>query len=361
MPSQSEVKFSQLKVGIVVVVSLSLLIALLFLMTSSQGLGLFSHKLTLYTYFENAAGVKEGAAVNLQGVTIGTVKSVNVVEDPKRKLTPIQVVMRIDGKYQKDLRTDTKASLSTVGVLGDTVVDLNSQTANGPIIKDQTELKTLETPNLQDVVKASQGTVESLNVILAKMDRIVDKIASGQGSVGGLIYDDTLYKRANATIEELHTLEVNLNSGKGSVGKLLHDDTVYNNLNDTTAKLNKIADDLAAGKGSAGKLLHDDSLYNNLNSTLAHANSLLASADQGKGALGMMVKDPAFAAKLNDTVTRLDNILTGIDKGEGTAGLLVKDPALYHNLDKLTVDSSMLVNTIRSDPKKYLTIHFKIF
>jgi phospholipid/cholesterol/gamma-HCH transport system substrate-binding protein len=361
MPSQSEVKWSQLKVGIVVVVSLSLLIALLFLMTSSQGLGLFSHKLTLYTYFENAAGVKEGAAVNLQGVTIGTVKSVNVTEDPKRKLTPIQVVMRIDGKFQKDLRMDTKASLSTVGVLGDTVVDLNSQTANGPIIKDHAELKTLETPNIQDVVKASQGTIESLNVILAKMDRIVDKIASGQGSVGGLIYDDTLYKRANATIEELHTLEVNLNTGKGTVGKLLHDDSVYNNLNDTTAKLNKIADDLAAGKGSAGKLLHDDELYNNLNSTLAHANSLLATADQGKGALGMLAKDPAFANKLNDTVTRLDNILTGIDKGEGTAGLLVKDPALYHNLDKLTVDSSMLVNTIRSDPKKYLTIHFKVF
>ncbi len=361
MPSQSEVKWSQLKVGIIVVVSLSLLIALLFLMTSSQGLGLFSHKLTLYTYFENAAGVKEGAAVNLQGVTIGTVKSVNVTEDPKRKLTPIQVVMRIDGKFQKDLRMDTKASLSTVGVLGDTVVDLNSQTANGSIVKDQAELKTLETPNIQDVVKASQGTIESLNVILAKMDRIVDKIASGQGSVGGLIYDDTLYKRANATIEELHTLEVNLNSGKGSVGKLLHDDTVYNNLNDTIAKLNKIADDLAAGKGSAGKLLHDDALYNNLNSTLAHANSLLATADQGKGALGMLAKDPAFANKLNDTVTRLDNILTGIDKGEGTAGLLVKDPALYHNLDKLTVDSSMLVNTIRSDPKKYLTIHFKVF
>ena len=361
MPSQSEVKWSQLKVGMVVVVSLTLLIALLFLMTSSQGLGVFSHKLTVYTYFENAAGVKEGAAVNLEGVTIGTVKAVNIVSDPTRKLTPIQVVMRIDGKYQKDLHTDTRAALSTVGVLGDTVVDLNSQTANGPKLQDHAELKTMETPNLQDVVKASQGTIESLNVILAKMDRIVDQISSGKGSVGGLIYDDTLYRRANETINELHTLEVNLNNGQGSVGKLLKDDSVYNNLNQTTAKLNKIADDLSAGKGSAGKLLHDDALYNNLNGTLQHANSLLAAADSGKGALGMMVKDQAFAAKLNDTVTRLDSIMTGIDKGEGTAGLLVKDPALYHNLDKLTVDSQMLVNTIRSDPKKYLTIHFKIF
>jgi len=361
MPSQSEIKWSQLKVGVLVLVSLTLLITLLFLITSSQGLGIFSSKLTLYSYFENAAGLKEGGVVNLQGVTIGVVKQVNVVNDPARKLTPIQVVMRIDGKFHRDLHTDTKAALSTVGVLGDTVVDLNSQTANGPLVQDNDELKTLETPNLQDVVKSSQGTIESLNVILAKMDRIVDKIASGQGSVGGLIYDDTLYKRANETIAELKTLEVNLNSGKGSMGKLLHDDTIYNNLNQTTARLNQMIDDLQAGKGSAGKLLKDDQFYNNLNSTLQHANNLLAEADQGKGALGMMVKDQAFAGKLNDTVTRLDSILTGIDKGEGSAGLLVKDPSLYHNLDKLAVDSQSLVNTIRSDPKKYLTIHFKIF
>jgi len=54
-----------------------------------------------------------------------------------------------------------------VGVLGDTIVDINSQVATGPELRDGDELKTLETPSLQDVVKASQGTIESLNVILA--------------------------------------------------------------------------------------------------------------------------------------------------------------------------------------------------
>jgi phospholipid/cholesterol/gamma-HCH transport system substrate-binding protein len=361
MPSQSEVKFSQLKVGIIVLISLALLTTLLFLMTSSQGLGVFSHKLIIVTYFENAAGVKEGAAVNLSGVTVGTVKSVEVVPDLSRRLTPIKVTMKLDGKFAADLHKDTKAALSTVGVLGDTVIDLNSQTAVGPALRSGDELKTLESPNLQDVVKASQGTIESLNVILAKMDRIVDTIASGKGSIGGLIYDDTLVRRMNDTVDELHKLEVNLNNGKGSVGKLLHDDTLYNNLNATTSKLDHIVSELDAGKGSAGKLLHDDALYNNLNSTLVHANSIMADADQGKGALGLLTKDQAFANKLNDTVSRLNNVLTGIDKGEGTAGLLVKDPALYHNLDKLAVDSQSLVNTIRSDPKKYLTIHFKVF
>lgn len=361
MPSQTEVKWSQLKVGVIVLIAIVLLITLLFLMTSSSGLGVFSHKITATTYFENAAGIKDGAAVNLQGVTIGTVESVTVVSDANRKLTPIKIVMKLDGKFADDLHKDTKAALSTVGVLGDTVVDLNSQVAVGPKLQDGDELKTLESPNLQDVVKASQGTIESVNVILAKMDRIVDAIASGKGSIGGLIYDDTLYRRANETIAELNKIEVGLNNGKGSVGKLLKDETMYNNLSATTAKLDHIVSELDAGKGSAGKLLKDDALYNNLNATLLHANNIMAQADQGKGALGLLTKDQAFADKLNDTVSRVNNIMTGIDKGEGTAGLLVKDPALYHNLDKLAVDSQSLVNTIRSDPKKYLTIHFKIF
>ncbi len=49
MPSQSEVKWSQLKVGVIVLISLTLLTTLVFLMTSAQGLGVFSHKLIVTT------------------------------------------------------------------------------------------------------------------------------------------------------------------------------------------------------------------------------------------------------------------------------------------------------------------------
>src|ERR1700740_1963933 len=98
MPSQQEVKWSQLKVGLIVLVATIILVTLLFLMTSSSGIGLFSHKLTITAYFENSAGLKEGSPVNLQGVTIGTVKSVSVVTNPDRKLTPVRVVMKINEK-----------------------------------------------------------------------------------------------------------------------------------------------------------------------------------------------------------------------------------------------------------------------
>jgi phospholipid/cholesterol/gamma-HCH transport system substrate-binding protein len=361
MPSQQEVKWSQLKVGVIVLISIALLCSLLFLMTSASGMSLFSHKLVVTTYVDNSAGLKVGAPVDLEGVTIGEVTKVLVSTDPARKLTPVRVVMKLDPRYQESLRKDSRASLSTVGVLGDTVVDIDSKTAVGPELQTGDELKTLETPSLQDVVKSSQGTIESLNVILAKLNNIVGSIQDGQGSAGKLIKDPALYDEATATVHQLHLLAVDINSGKGSVGKLLHDDELYDRLNDTNTKLNQIATNLAAGKGTAGKLLKDDSLYNNLNSTVAHANSLLAEADAGKGALGMIAKDPAFAAKLNDTVTKLDALLTNVNDGKGTLGKLATDDAAYTNLNKLLSASTDLVTTIRSDPKKYLTIHLKIF
>jgi len=361
MPSQQEVRWSQLKVGVIVLISTVILVALLFLMTSSSGLGILSHKLTVVTYFENSAGLKTGAAVNLEGVTIGTVKTVTIDNSPERKLTPVKVVMKLDDKYASTLKKDSKASLSTVGVLGDTIVDINSQFAVGPPLQDGDVLKTTETPSLTDVVKASQGTIESLNVILAKMNVIVDNLQSGKGSVGQLINNPDLYNKADATVNELLTLEKNLNAGRGSIGKLMTDDTLYNRLNDTAGKLESIANAVDSGKGTAGMLLKDDSLYKNLNSTLAHANSIMADADAGKGGLGLMLKDAKFRQDLSNTLTQVNSLVSGINEGHGTLGKLVTDDSVHTNLNKLLTASTDLVTTIRSDPKKYLTIHLKIF
>ena len=361
MPSQQEVRWSQLKVGIVVVIASIILVALLFLMTSSSGLGILSHKLTITTYFENSAGLKVGAAVNLQGVTIGTVKSVTVVNTPDRKLTPVRVVMKLNEKFAVDLRKDSKASLTTVGVLGDTVVDINSQFAVGPPLQDGDELKTTETPSLTDVVKASQGTIESLNVILAKMNVIVDNLQSGKGSIGQLINNPDLYNKANNAVDALLTLEKNLNNGRGTIGKLMTDDTLYNRLNDMAGTLQNVANQINSGKGTAGRLLKDETLYNNLNSTLAHANNILAEADAGKGGLGLMLKDPKFRNDLSNTLTQINTLVSGINEGKGTLGKFTTDDAAYTNLNALLTESTNLVTTIRKDPKKYLTIHLKIF
>jgi len=362
MPSQQEVRWSQLKVGVIVLVSAVILTTLLFLMTSASGLGLFSHKLTVTTYFENSAGLKVGAVVNLQGVTIGTVKSMTVVTAPDRKLTPVMVVMKLDGKYQSSLHKDSTAALTTVGMLGDTVVDINSQVATGPPLQDGDELKTLETPSLTDVVKASQGTIESLNVILAKMNTIVDNLQSGKGSVGQLINNPDLYNKFNAAADQVQKLTAKMNSDDNTVGKFFNDKAeMYNRMNDVVGRVDDMTKNLQAGKGSVGKVLTDDSLYNNANESLKNLNSILADAQAGKGSMGMLIKDPTFAKNLNDAVTKTNALVTAISEGKGTLGKLATDDTAYTNLNNLLTESTKLVATIRADPKKYLTIHMKIF
>ena len=78
MPSQQEVRWSQLKVGVLVLAALVALTALVFLMSGDTG-GFFTGKLTVRSYFENSAGLKVGAPVALEGVTIGNVKAIRVV------------------------------------------------------------------------------------------------------------------------------------------------------------------------------------------------------------------------------------------------------------------------------------------
>ena len=361
MPSQQEVRWSQLKVGVIVLIAAVILVTLLFLMTSASGLGILSKKLTVTTYFENSAGLKDGAAVNLQGVTIGSVKTVTVTADPARKLTPVKVVMKLDNTFSKDLHTDSTAALTTVGVLGDTVVDINSQVATGGPLRDGDELHTLETPSISDVVKASQGTIEQLNVILAKMNTVVDNLQDGKGSIGQLINNPDLYNKATATVDELHTLEVNLNNGRGSIGKLMTDDTLYNRLDSVAGKLNTIADSVQNGKGTVPMLLNDPKFAQQLRDTLANTNSLLDQVKNGQGAAGMLINDPKFAASLRDTLAQTDALISGVAAGKGTLGKLATDDEAYTNLNKLLTQSTLLVDTIRADPKKYLTIHLKIF
>ena len=361
MPSQQEVQWSQLKIGVIVLISTVILVTLLFLMTSASGLGILSKKITVKVYFENAAGLKDGAAVNLEGVTIGTVKSVRVVSDPARKLTPVLVVMKLDSKYQEGLKEDSKAALTTVGVLGDTVVDVNSQTAVGPPLKDGDELHTLETPTITDVVKASQGTIEQLNVILAKLNTVVDNLQEGKGSIGQLISNPDLYNKAIKTVDELNTLETNLNNGRGSIGKLMTDDTLYNRLIGVTDKLNQIGDSVQNGKGTAAMLINDPKFAQQLRDTLAQTNALLNDVQNGKGAAGMLINDPKFADSLRDTLAQTNALVAGVSQGKGTLGKLATDDQAYANLNKLLTESTLLVSTIRQDPKKYLTIHLKIF
>ena len=81
----------------------------------------------------------------------------------------------------------------------------------------------------------------------------------------------------------------------------------------------------------------------------------------GKGALGMVAKDEEFARKLRNTLDKVSRMADQLEAGQGTAGKFLKDPSMYNNTDQLLLETRTLVKAIRENPKKYLTIRFRIF
>ncbi len=359
MPSQQQLRWSQLRVGITVIISIVILAILIFLMNSTGGI--FTSKIQLRAYFDNAGGLREGAPVRLEGVDIGNVVGIRVVNDAVHKLAPVEVIMKVNTRYANNLKKDSKATLSTAGVLGETFVDIDSRTATGPQVANNDVLQAEEQPDIQDMMKAGQSMLQNAQVLLKRIDNIVAGVENGQGSAGKFLKDPALFDRMNATLGQVQDMVNDINSGKGSVGKLLRNDEMYNKVNAAVDKLNVMIDDINAGKGSAGKFLKDPQLYDNLNETAKKLNKMMDDVDQGKGTIGMLAKDPQFQKKIDDTVTKINDLMTRMDNGEGSAGKLMRDPSLYTNADQMLVETRQLVKAIREAPKKYLTIHFKVF
>ena len=358
MPSRKEIQWSQLRVGALILVAMIVLVGLIVLMSGQSG-GLFQRKLVLRSYFENAAGVKDGAPVTLEGVTIGNVTHVRVV--PNRNPTPVEVTMQVGSEFERDLHVDSTASIAQAGVLGDSYVDISSAHASGPPPASNAELKTSGSPSIQDVIRTSEDSITQVQALTKKIEALTDSLNSNKGTVGQLINDPQLARKVQHITSDLESITSAISSGKGSLGKLVKDDTLYTRANSAIDRMNNIVTGLDEGKGTAGKFLKDDTLYDNLNSTVSSANKLVADINAGKGSIGKLAKDPDFARKLDDVVTHLDSIMKDVDEGKGTIGQLLQNRSVYDHADATLDETHKLVKSIREDPKKYLIIRLKVF
>ena len=357
LPSQRQLKWSQLKVGVTVIVA-GIILAVTVVLMSGTG-GFFTKKLLLRSYFFDAQGLRVGAPVRLSGVDIGNVSTIQIV--PNKPEAPVEVTMKVNTKYRFDLRTDSRALLSTAGVLGETYVNIDSSHTSGAEVHDGDVLNTNEQPGYQDVMRSTQNALQNMQALIARMDRIIAFVESGQGSVGKVIYDASLYNRLNATVGEFQKLVSEISQGNGSLGKLINDDQLYDRANASIDKINSLIDDLNSGKGTLGKVLKDPSLYDTANQTVANFKQLTDDINAGKGALGKLTKDQELANKLQNTMNRISNIADRLDNGQGTLGRLLHDPAMYDNTNKLLTETQALIQAIRKNPKQYLTIRLKVF
>src|SRR4029450_2380065 len=134
---------------------------------------------------------KSGAEVSLEGVTIGNVATVAVSKesDPKRA---VEAVLQLDATYQNIMRTDSEVTISTIGLLGDSKVDITRGTEAGSVIPDGGMLQGSEEGDIRRIVQGANDIVANFQVLSEDFKKITDRIDRGEGTLGKFLTDTAI-------------------------------------------------------------------------------------------------------------------------------------------------------------------------
>jgi phospholipid/cholesterol/gamma-HCH transport system substrate-binding protein len=398
--TKRNLSFSQLRVGIFVLFGLGVLAFLI--LNSTGDFNPFEKKLRLKARFAAADGLREGSEIQLAGVRIGKVESVNLLPPDSPEEAKIEAVMSVDGTLNdrpisERIRTDSTAQLIAVSVLAnDKLINISPGTAKGSPVAENHVLESSEAISINQLTKTGNDLLQQINKLAVPANEILNRANQGEGTLGRILNDESLYQNLDATVAETKLTMVRLqntlekvNRGDGTAGQLLTNPELYNNLNRTVAQLESISTDIKAGKGTAGKFVTDDALYNetraaitDLRTSAAKINAIaddfkLITGDLvgGNGSLGKFLKDEQLyenardtLAKFNTTATRIESLLADAQAGKGTIGRLVTDETLYNNvnqtasnINQFSSETTKLIYDFRQNPKKYLRIRLSLF
>jgi len=126
-------------------------------------------------------------------------------------------------------------------------------------------------------------------------------------------------------------------------------------------KVDNIVDKVNNGNGNLAKFINDDSLYQKVDQLVSTFGSVAGRIDRGEGTLGKLSKDDLLYNNLNTTLNKTNTLLTSVENGEGTLGKMMKDATLYNSLTQTSSEMQKLMYDFRQNPKKYLTINFRLF
>jgi phospholipid/cholesterol/gamma-HCH transport system substrate-binding protein len=356
-----QLTWSELRVGLFVLVGLLILAVAIFYVT---GAGVFGPKYRLKTFMPEVSGLATGAPVRLDGVEIGNVERISIVPrehgKPPDHMHNIEVDMRLDRRYQNDILTDSAATLVTEGLLGNRYVNIQRGYTGVPI-KDGQAIPATEEKAIKEVVERSADVLANLNALSDDVKDLIAGVREGRGTLGKLLTDDQAYRHLNSILAKGDEIASTVQSGQGTVGKLVMTDEMGNKVENTIDQFNTILADLRAQKGTLGKLLYDPTLYDQAKDAISKGNALIGDVRAGKGTIGKLATDDTLYNKLRDTSSNLSEATAKLNRNDNTAGKLFSDPQLYDNLTGLTGDMRALIADFRKNPKKFLSIKLTFF
>jgi len=369
MAARKKVTIADLKVGIVVLVAISLLIFMI--LTASGEVSVFEREFILKTRVAEVDGLIPGNEVRLSGVRVGSVKAVNFAGLPARPEDPntIEIVMRVRPEVAREqIRSDSVVTLGSIGLLGDKVVEISAGTTSGTPLQNGDYLQSSPGTNIRKIISGVDPLIADLADSADQIRQMVLRINQGQGTVGRLIRDPKIYEDLDATVVEARELVHRIREGEGTVGKFINDPTLYNDLKRTVTRLEAITREIEEGKGTLAKLLKEPEVYEKLNRTMSRLDEISQRVDtiasrieKGEGTVGRLVNDPSLHEETKAAVANLKSITDKMDRGEGTFGALLHDRQLYNNLNVLSSELIRLIYDFRQNPGRFLKVRVSIF
>jgi len=258
--------------------------------------------------FDTAQDLKVGNSVKMAGVEIGRVEKIGIEENK------VRVTMKLHNNA--DVKTDSKAIIKFTGLMGQNFVSVDFGSANAPRAIDGTTLETEEQPDLNAVMaKLDKATTGMQNLFQSftgdKIDNLIgplsDFFKQNSGHIGG-------------AISNIDNITAQIAGGQGTVGKLIYNQSLYDsaistvtNLQDAVAQVRGVVSGITNGQGTIGKLVTDETLYNATTASMTNLNQILQKINQGQGTVGKLVNDQEFYKNAKLSLQKLDKAADGLE------------------------------------------------
>jgi phospholipid/cholesterol/gamma-HCH transport system substrate-binding protein len=357
MAQRKQLTWTELRVGLFVLAGLFILAVAIFYVT---GAGILGPKYRLVTYLPEVEGLTLGAPVRLDGLQIGNVQSISVTPHPPDRMHNITLVLRIDKKFQDNIRTDSDASLFTEGLLGNRYVTIK-RGLTGAVLPPNGILPGREEAAMKQIVQRGADLMQNLGALSEDLRGIVEQMREGEGTLGKLMNDPSLYNHMNDTVGHVDAMVASVQRGEGSIGKLVASDELYDKLNSTVGHAENVLAAVREQKGTIGKLVYDPTVYENAKGLVEKGNAVLADVREGKGTLGKLTTDDTLYNNARDASANVRDASAKLNSNQGTAGKFFSDPAFYDNMTGLTGDMRLMISDFRQNPKKFLHVKLAIF
>ena len=262
----------------------------------------------IFADFQTVQELKKGDMVKMAGVEIGRVDSIKLANEK------VRVTLKVR-QADAEVRTDSKATIKFTGLMGQNFVALDFGSATAPRAVEGAILSTTEQPDLSAIMTKLDGVAGDIQGLAKSFTP--DNLAPLFGPI-------TDFMRQNSTnlsdiLANTRAVTEQVSNGKGSVGKLLYDETLYN-----TA--------LSAVVGLQAGTAELKSTVLEARGMMTNANSIITQINAGQGTLGRLAKDEKLYVEMTLAMTNAREILEKVNRGQGTMGKIVNDESLYKNV-----------------------------